>query len=127
MKASATFILFLFVACHVILGQSDKQKKDPAGLWKFEASYAPEGYNSGTLTVGISGNRYSAVMFFSGNGYKFTGDDVKFEKDSLFFRFFTENQEIRVKLYMESKDKLTGKGEYSEGEVPLTLMRTAAR
>lgn len=123
MKTSVTLILLIYLNCHMIMAQNNNQKKDPAGQWKFEASYAPEGYNSGTLTVGLSDKGYSAVMFFSGNGYKFNGENVKFEKDTLSFRFYAENQEVRVKLRLEANDKLTGKGEYSEGEVPLILTR----
>jgi len=118
-----SFVLMAFICSLTVSGQDSQKKTSPAGQWKFEASYAPEGYNSGTLTVGLSDKGYSAVMIFSGKGNKFNGENVKFEKDTLSFRFYAENQEVRVKLRLEANDKLTGKGEYSEGEVPLILTR----
>jgi len=118
-----SFLLLAFICSLAVSGQNAPKKTSPAGQWKFESLNAPEGYTSGTLNVSFADNRYSAIMSFSGNGYKFTGDKVKFEKDTLSFNLYAEGQDVAVKLVLESANKLTGKGVYSEGEIPLALTR----
>jgi hypothetical protein len=118
-----SFTLLAFFCSLNVSGQNAPKKAGPAGEWKFESTYAPEGYTSGTLKVSFSENKYSAIMSFTGNGYKFNGENVKFEKDTLSFNFYAEGQGVSVKLVLEQENKLTGKGVYSEGEVPLALTR----
>jgi hypothetical protein len=117
------FFLLTFFCSLTVSGQNAIRKNSPAGQWKFESPYAPEGYTSGTLIVNFSDNKYSATISFPGNGYTFTGEKVRFEKDTLSFNFYAEGQDVTVKLALESENKLAGKGVYSEGEVPLTLER----
>jgi hypothetical protein len=120
-----TLLLFCFLAVVTAAGQSSN-KKDPAGTWKFDAPYAPEGYNSGTILVGKTDNKQTASMSFTGSEYKFPGENVKTVNDSVMFNIYLEGQDISVKLKLESETKMTGKAVYSEGEVPLTLTKVTA-
>ncbi len=118
-----TLLLISFFYCLNASGQSSAGKADPAGMWKFDAPYAPEGYTSGTVEVKFADKKYSVSMVFTGSEYKFPGEKVKFEKDSLFFLIYVEGQDVNVSLKLENDTKMTGKAVYSEGEVPLTLTK----
>ena len=116
-----TLVAFLY--CLTVSGQSAPKKSNPVGSWKFEAPYAPEGYQSGMIEVGFTDKQYSTSMMFTGNEFKLPGEKVKFENDSLFFNIYVEGQDISVSLKLESPTKMVGKAVYSEGEVPLTLTK----
>ena len=122
-------VILFFIAIIIIpvlTAQNTQVKKDPVGKWKFEAPYAPEGYTSGIIEVGLAEMKYSTSMMFSDIEYKFIGEKVKFENDSLFFLIYIEGQDITVSLKMENGTKMSGKAVYSEGEVPLTLSKTVS-
>ncbi len=121
-----TFILLalLLVSFISVNGQSKTKKSNPVGSWKFEAPYAPEGYTSGMIVVGMAEKKHTATMSFTGNEYKLPGENVKNVNDSLYFSIFLEGQDIKVLLKIENESKMSGKAVYSEGEVPLTLTKT---
>ncbi len=98
-------------------------KKNPAGIWKFEAPYAPEGYTSGTIELTVAGNAYSTVIAFGGSDYKIPADKTTVEKDSVFFNVNIEGNNVSVSLKMEEENKMDGKALYSGGEIPLELSR----
>jgi hypothetical protein len=118
-----TLLLILVFSVIVVNGQNDNKKISPVGTWKFEAPSAPEGYTSGSIVVGFAERKYTASMVFTGNEYKFTGEKVKFENDSLFLSIFVQSQDVAISLKMEGISKMSGKAVYSEGEVPLSLIR----
>jgi hypothetical protein len=124
-------VIFIFVVISVFsltsfAQQSKGQKNNPAGTWKFEAPYAPEGYTSGTINLGNAEQKPTATMSFTGNEFKIPGEDVKAVKDSVFFSVYLQGQDVKVMLKMETEIKMTGKAVYSEGEVPLTLNKVSA-
>lgn len=118
-----TLLVISFVSVIVINGQSDAKKNSPAGTWKFEAPYAPEGYTSGIIEVGLAEKKYTTTMVFTGSEYKLVGEKVKSGNDSVSFSIFLEGQDIKVMLKIENETKMSGKAVYSEGEVPLTLVK----
>jgi len=121
-----TLLLFLFVIYFTQLftsAQFETSKKDPIGKWIFAAPYAPQGYTAGTIEVGYSEKKYSAIMIFSVGENKFIGDRVRFENDTLYFNVFIEGQDVAVKLKYEDETKMTGKAIYTEGIVPLLLTK----
>lgn len=122
-----TLVLISFLSVLAVSGQATAGKTDPVGSWKFEAPYAPEGYTSGTIVVGLTEQKHTATMMFTGSEYKLTGDKVKVENDTLTFIIYLEGQNINVSLKIESNTKMAGKAVYSEGEVPLTLTKMAAQ
>lgn len=125
MKKATILIMFLFAVITVSSGQTAK-KIDPVGTWKFDAPYAPEGYTSGTIVIGLTENKHTATMSFAGSEYKFSGENVKVENDTVSFSIFLEGQDIKVSLKGDADAKLVGKAVYSEGEVPLTLTKNPA-
>lgn len=98
-------------------------QNNPAGKWKFEAPYAPEGFTSGTIEVALADNNYSTSISFTGNDFKIPGEKTKVEKDTLSFTVFVEGNEVAIQLKMEDATKMSGKAHYSEGEIPLTLTK----
>ena len=54
MKIKFFALLTIAFLCVITVSAQSTSKKDPIGTWKFDAPYAPEGYNSGTIVVGIS-------------------------------------------------------------------------
>jgi len=126
MKKVTILIMFLFAVISVSSGQSTK-KADPVGTWKFDAPYAPEGYTSGTIVIGLVEKKHNATMSFTGSEYKFNGENVKVEKDSVSFSVFVEGQDVKVSLKSDVDEKMVGKAVYSEGEVPLTLTKSPAK
>jgi hypothetical protein len=122
MKKATILIVFLLAVIAVSSGQTTK-KVDPVGSWKFDAPYAPEGYTTGTIVIGLVEQKHTATMSFAGSEYKLTGENVKVENDTVSFSIFLEGQDIKVSLKGDADAKLVGKAVYSEGEVPLTLTK----
>ena len=123
MKKLIPFTLLITFSISIASAQNTKVKKDPAGEWKFEAAYAPEGYTSGTVVVSFAEKNYSATMSFTGNDYKLPCENEKFENDTLSLVVYVEGETVTITLKMEDNAKMSGKAVYSEGEIPLTLAR----
>lgn len=118
-----TVLVISFFSVIEVSGQNSIKKTNPVGTWKFEAPYAPEGYTSGTIEVGLVEQKYSATLVFTGSEYKLTGEKVKVVNDSVLFSIYLEGQDIKVMLEIENETKMSGKAVYTEGEVPLTLTK----
>jgi len=116
----------MFISISFSSAQTVGGKKDPVGKWKFEAPYAPEGYTSGSISIGFSENKYSAIMELAGAGIKFAGENVKIKNDSISFFLNIEDESVLINLKLESSTKMTGRGVYSEGVIPITLTRSEA-
>lgn len=117
---TAILVSFLFV---IAANCQSTAKNNPVGTWKFEAPYAPEGYNQGTIVVGLADQKTTTTMSFTGSEFKLQGENVKAVKDSVMFSVYLEGQDIKVMLKVVSDTNMTGKAVYSEGEVPLALSR----
>ena len=123
MKKLLTFAMLVLFSISFVNAQTAKTKKDPAGDWKFEAPYAPEGYTSGKITIGFAEKKYTAVISMTGNEYKINGENVKFENDTLTFSVYIEGETVGVKMKMEDPVKMTGAATSSQGEIPLTATK----
>ncbi len=124
MKKGFLSLVMFFTLCFISFAQDGaSQKKDPVGKWKFEAPAAPEGYTSGTMIFGFAENKYSAGIMFTNFEFKFPGEDVKVEGDSVSFKVTLEGQQIEVFLKMEDLSKMSGKAVYTEGSIPLILTK----
>jgi hypothetical protein len=122
-KGFLSLIIISFFLVNSLAQDTAGQKNDPIGKWKFEAATAPEGYTSGTMVFSVAENKYSAGIMFTNFEYKFPGEKVKVEGDSVSFIVSLEGQQIDVSLKMENPSKMTGKAVYSEGNVPLVLTK----
>jgi len=123
MKKGILAIMLIVISMPFLSAQNDQPKSNPVGTWKFEAPYAPEGYTSGTIVVGLAEQKHTTTMSFAGSDYKIPGEKVKAQNDSILFSIFLEGQDINVLLKIENETKMSGKAVYSEGEVPLTLTK----
>ena len=126
MKKVILFILFTVISLPVITAQNNQVKHNPVGTWKFEAPYAPEGYNSGTFVFGLAEQKHTVTIGITGSEDKISGERVKVENDSLSFEVYLEGEIITIRLKLENELKMTGIAVYSEGEVPLTLTKNMA-
>ena len=120
------FLVISIITVLTVNGQNNVKKSNPVGTWKFEAPYAPEGYSSGTISVGLEEKKHTTTMSFTGNDYKIPGEKVLVTNDSILFSVYVEGQDIKVFLKIEDETKMSGKAVYSEGEVPLTLTKEVA-
>ena len=116
----AALVIFCYSA---VSAQSDKGKKDPAGKWKFDAPYAPEGYTTGVVEIGFADNKYNANIIFTNTGYAFSGEKVAVRNDSLFFMIWVESTDVNFAVKIEDNAKMTGNAIYIEGTVPFTLTK----
>lgn len=123
MKKIIPLSLLILLNFALAPAQTSGVKNNPVGKWKFEAPYAPEGYNTGLIEVAFAENKYSAVMSFTGSDYKISGEKVKVVNDTLNFTVLVEGNDVVVNLKMEGAASMTGKAVYVEGEIPLTLKR----
>lgn len=123
MKKGFVIVLLIFFSLPFLKAQNNQVKNNPVGTWKFEAPYAPEGYTSGTIVVGLTEKKPTANMSFTGSDNKLPGDNVKFMNDSVFFSIYLQGQDVKVFLKMENESTMSGKAVYTEGEVPLTLTK----
>jgi hypothetical protein len=118
-----TLLIISLLAVCVVSAQTDSKKNNSIGKWKFEAPYAPEGYNVGTIDIAFADAKYSTTISFAGSDYKIPGENTRVEKDSVAFVVYLEGDNIAVTLKAENDTKMTGKAVYSQGEIPLTLTR----
>lgn len=126
MKKIFSFMIIAVMAITFASAQTGAKKNNPVGSWKFDAPYAPEGYTSGTIVLGLTDQKYNASISFTGSEYKIPGENVKVEGDTVNFSVYLEGQEIKINLKMTDENNMTGKSVYSEGEIPLTLKKAAA-
>lgn len=128
MMKKGIFTLFMaaFCAIFTLTGQTSSKNQVHAGIWKFEAPYAPEGFTSGTIDIKFADEKYSTSISFPASGYSLSGEKAKVEKDTLTFTVYVEGQEVVVHLKSDTNQKMTGKAVYFEGEIPLTLTRQEA-
>lgn len=125
-KNLLAFIIISMFIVTVTAQQSNNMKINPAGTWRFDAPYAPEGYTSGTIVVGIEQQKSTATMSFTGSDNKLSGEKVVTVNDSVLFSIYLEGQDIKIMLKLEDETKMSGKAVYSEGEVPLALNKVLA-
>jgi len=126
MKKGIVIIMFIVFTLPVLTAQNNQVKNNPVGTWKFEAPYAPEEYASGTIVVGLTDQKHTVTMSFTGSENKLDGEKVKAVNDSVLFSIYLEAGDVKVMLKIESDTIMSGKAVYSEGEVPLTLTRILA-
>lgn len=120
------FILVLISSFVTALSAQENivKKNDPVGLWKFEASTAPSGYTSGTISVGFTDQKNTVSISFAGSDYKIPGEKVTVADGNIIFTVYLEGENIKVSLKIENETRMSGKAVYSAGEVPLTLTRS---
>jgi hypothetical protein len=123
MKKIIPLILLLLFSISLVSAQTVKVKTSPVGRWKFEAPSAPEGYNSGSISISFAENKYSTAVSLTGSDYAIPGDKTKVENDSVTFTVLLEGTEIAISLKAENRIKMTGKAVYVDGEIPLTLTK----
>lgn len=121
-----TTLLILVFAGFTASAQTSK-KLNPVGTWKFDAPYAPEGYTTGTIIIGLQEKAHTASISFPGSDYKIPGEKVKVEGDSLKFDVYLDGATINILIKMESESAMTGKALSPDGEIPLTLKREPAK
>ncbi|MBN2863052.1 MAG: hypothetical protein JXN62_07815 [Bacteroidales bacterium] len=126
MKKITLSVMILFLLVSYSSGQSANVRKDPAGQWKFEAPYAPEGYTSGSLEIGFSESEYSLLMEFPGTGYSFEGERIRLSGDTLKFNVFVDGIDVEVYLKMENLSKMSGNAVAEGSIIPLTVERITA-
>jgi hypothetical protein len=123
MKKITFLVLIMFALVATVSAQNAKPKSNPVGTWKFEAPYAPEGYTTGIIVLGMEDQKSTASMTFIGSESKLPGENVKVGNDSITFSIYVQGEDVKVTLKPESETKMSGKAVYSEGEVPLTLTK----
>jgi hypothetical protein len=121
-----SLLVFLFLSFISVNGQDNSKKTGMTGTWKFDAPYAPEGYTSGIIVIGLEEQKHTTSMSFTGSENKLSGEMIKVRNDSILFSVYMEGQDIKVLLKIEDETKMSGKAVYSEGEVPLTLTKAVA-
>lgn len=126
-KRTLSTLVILLIAVFTITAQSNTKKLNPAGSWKFDAPYAPEGYTTGTIVVGLQEKVHTATISFPGSDYKIPGEKVKVAGDSLQFEVYLDGATIGIKLKMESDSTMSGKALSPDGEIPLTLKKEAEK
>jgi hypothetical protein len=127
MRKTFSLCILLLFSAYIISAQPSADKKNPVGKWKFEAPSAPEGYNSGSISISFAENMYSAMISFTGSDNALPGDKTKFEKDTVSFNVLVDGNLVSISLKAETDTKMTGKAVYSEGEIPLTLTKESPR
>ena len=122
-KIIFNYLMVSLFACCAVSAQTGSAKNNPVGKWKFEAPSAPEGYNSGSISISFSENKYSTMISLTGSDNAIPVDTTKFENDTISFILLLDGNVVSISLKAETDTKMTGKAVYSEGEIPLTLTK----
>lgn len=124
MKKVLFLSVFILAFCYAGFAQNQKPSYEPAGLWKFEAPYAPEGYTTGTMEFVNAEGKYQAFISFTGSDYKIPFEKVSLQKDSVSLTLYVEGNEVFIKLKMENESRISGKALSPEGDIPITAIKT---
>lgn len=127
MKNRILTTLLILVFAGLTANAQTSKKLNPVGTWKFDAPYAPEGYTTGTIIIGLQEKAHTASISFTGSEYKIPGEKVKVEGDSLKFDVYLDGATINILMKMDSDSAMTGKALSPDGEIPLTLKREPAK
>lgn len=122
-KSIITYLMISLFAVCAVTAQTTPKKGNVVGKWKFEAPYAPEGYNSGSIEFSFAEDKYSTAISMTGSDYKIPGDKTKVDNDTVSFIVLVEGSEIVISLKAESDVRMTGIAVSPEGEIPLTLTK----
>lgn len=125
MKKSLLTLIIIVICFNLAHCQYKENGKDLSGTWAFSAPYAPEGFNTGTMSIGFAEKKYSVSMAFTGSDYSFTGEDIKFRNDSLRFSLYIEGTVIDLSFKMENGSKMTGSASTPDGPIPVNVERVA--
>jgi len=123
MKKILLLSVLLVCITVALTAQTQKPKFDPVGKWKFDAPYAPEGYNNGIMEFVFAEGKYSAFISFTGSDYKIPLEGVKVANDSIRLNLYVEGADIAIKLKMKSDSKISGAALSPDGEIPLTAVK----
>jgi hypothetical protein len=125
MKSKFLAILVIsMISVITINGQAAAPNKlNPVGQWSYAAPYAPEGYQSGIVEIGLTEGKYTATFSVTGSEYKMPAEKVKFMNDVVTFIVMIDVNQIDISLKMDGDKKMTGKAAYSDGEIPMTLTK----
>ena len=123
MKKTIPLILLLLFSISLVSAQTVKVNTSPVGKWKFEAPSAPEGYNSGSISISFAENKYSTAVSLTGSDNAIPGDKTKFDNDTVSFIVLLDGNVVSISLKAETDTKMTGKAVYVDGEIPLTLTK----
>lgn len=126
MKKCLPALVILFCIILSVNGQNQRPAKDPAGQWKLSVPYAPEGFNTGNVSVNYAEQKYAVIMKFTDSDLTFSGEDVVFRNDSLMFFIFLEGAIIDVALKLENGSKMTGSASTPDGLIPVSLEKAVA-
>ncbi len=118
-----TYLMISLFAICAVSAQTTPKKANPVGKWKFEAPYAPEGYNTGTIEFSFAENKYSTFISMPGSDYKIPGEQTKVENDTVSFFVLLDGTQISINLKTESEIKMTGIAVSPDGDIPLTLTK----
>ena len=122
-KSIFTYLMISLFAVCAVSAQTTPKKGNVVGKWKFEAPYAPEGYNTGSIEFSFAEEKYSTAISMTGSDYTIPGDKTKVENDTVSFVVLLDGNEIAIRLKAESDVKMTGIAVSPEGEIPLTLTK----
>ncbi len=123
MKKVISLALLFFLVAISGFSQTQKAKYEIAGTWQFEAPYAPEGYNSGSMEFVKSESKYQAFISFTGSDYKIPLENIIIKNDSIFVRLYVEGTDVPIRLKMFEESKIAGTASSPDGEIPLTAAK----
>ena len=94
------------------------------GSWDFIA-HADHGYETGIIEV----KKDSVITSLTGSSYKYRSDWVKYESDTLKFKFFSElaGSDVQCYFIVDDASNLNGYAYWSMGESKLILTRSKVK
>jgi len=95
---------------------------DPLGTWTFSVPDAPYDYQSGEIMITKEKKVYKVKIIFN-EYYKMDASNVKYEKNSLSFRVYVDNETVYIKGTFNEKTGFKGKAMTSMGDMPMTAKK----
>jgi hypothetical protein len=116
MKKITVFMMVVLFAAGSLKAVIQPEKNEFLGEWKFESTYAPEGYQKGLFSIAEKEGQLTGEIRFA-DGYKVEMKDMLIAGGVLKFGINVDYNYVNIKATIEGK-KLKGSAATPEGDLP---------
>ena len=99
---------------------------DPVGTWSFTAPDAPYDYQSGDIVISKEKKEFKVKLVFN-EYFKVDATNVKYEKNTISFRVYVDDETVYIKGTFDEKTGFLGKAMTSMGDMAIKATKKVAK